>query len=45
MSVAIGVKMTRAFCKTAWEVLKPKHETAVWFAKFVLGDLSQRNKS
>lgn len=31
--------------KTAWDVLKPKHETAVWFAKFILGGSSQRNKS
>lgn len=37
--------MTRPFWKTAWEVLKPKHETAVWCAKFILGDSCQRNES
>lgn len=34
-----------ATLENTWDVLKPKHETAVWFAKFILGDSSQKNKS
>lgn len=45
MSIAIGGENDKGILQNSLKVLKPKHETAVWFAKFILGHLSQRNKS